>query len=72
MSNPINPTQPKDQRPVLRTEIPGPQSRALRSREDALVAPGLQSYAVRAGIVRPDPAQPPPDGALPSSEDRFD
>src|SRR4051812_45366825 len=47
----INPTQPKDQRPVLRTPIPGPKSRALRAREDELVAPGLQSYAVRAGIA---------------------
>jgi 4-aminobutyrate aminotransferase/(S)-3-amino-2-methylpropionate transaminase len=52
MSNPpINPTQPKDQRPVLRTPVPGPKSRALRAREDELVAPGLQSYAVRAGIA---------------------
>jgi 4-aminobutyrate aminotransferase/(S)-3-amino-2-methylpropionate transaminase len=52
MSKPaINPTQPKDQRPSLRTPIPGPKSRALRAREDELVAPGLQSYAVRAGIA---------------------
>ena len=47
----VNPSQPKDQRAVLRTEIPGPGSRAWRSREDAHMAPGLQGYAVMAGIV---------------------
>jgi len=46
-----NPTQPKDQRANIRTAVPGPESRALRAREDAHAAPGLQSYAVMAGIV---------------------
>jgi 4-aminobutyrate aminotransferase-like enzyme len=41
----------KSQRAVLRTPIPGPASRALRAREDAHVAPGLQSYAVTSGIA---------------------
>jgi 4-aminobutyrate aminotransferase-like enzyme len=43
--------QPKDQRAELKTAIPGPESRALRAREDAHMAPGLQGYAVSAGIV---------------------
>ncbi|MES1172575.1 MAG: aspartate aminotransferase family protein [Bacteroidota bacterium] len=47
----INPSQPKAQRPDLRTAIPGPASQALRAREDAHMAPGLQGYAVMAGIV---------------------
>ena len=50
-SAPINPSQPKDQKAVLRTPLPGPKSAALRQREDELAAPGLQSYAVRAGIA---------------------
>jgi 4-aminobutyrate aminotransferase-like enzyme len=41
----------KDQRAEIRTPIPGPESRALRAREDAHMAPGLQGYAVMAGIV---------------------
>ena len=48
---PRNPSQPKDQRPVLKTAIPGPRSRELRAREDAHIAPGLQGYAVMAGIA---------------------
>lgn len=40
-----------DQRPSLVTEIPGPQSRAWRAREERHIAPGLQSYAVTSGIV---------------------
>ena len=47
----VNPTQPKDQRVAQRTEIPGPASRSLRAREDAHMAPGLQGYAVMAGIA---------------------
>lgn len=43
--------QPHDQRPHLVTGIPGPNSRAMREREDALIAPGLQAYAVTSGIV---------------------
>lgn len=37
--------------PTLRTPIPGPKSQALRKREDAFVAPGLQRFALMAGIV---------------------
>jgi 4-aminobutyrate aminotransferase-like enzyme len=47
----MNPTQPRDQRPVLATAIPGPRSRALRAREDEHLAPGAQGYALMAGIV---------------------
>jgi 4-aminobutyrate aminotransferase/(S)-3-amino-2-methylpropionate transaminase len=47
----MNDSQPKDQRAALRTPIPGPESRALRAREDAHAAPGLQNYGVLAGIV---------------------
>jgi 4-aminobutyrate aminotransferase-like enzyme len=47
----MNPSQPKDQRAAIRTEVPGPASRALRAREDAHAAPGLQGYAVMAGIA---------------------
>src|SRR3954449_1839640 len=46
----VNGSQPKNQQASLRTEVPGPQSRALRAREDAHAAPGLQGYAVMAGI----------------------
>jgi 4-aminobutyrate aminotransferase-like enzyme len=41
----------KAQRVRLVTPIPGPKSRALRAREDAHLAPGLQGYAVMAGIA---------------------
>src|SRR6476659_1391785 len=44
-------SQPKNQQAQIKTEVPGPTSRALRAREDAHVAPGLQGYAVMAGIV---------------------
>lgn len=37
--------------PRIAGEVPGPKSRALRAREDELLAPGLQGYAVRAGIA---------------------
>src|SRR4029077_3386289 len=47
----MNDAQPKDQHAYIRTPVPGPQSRALRAREDAHMAPGLQGYAVMAGIV---------------------
>ena len=43
--------QPKNQNAALRTAMPGPQSAALRAREDAHVAPGPQGYALMAGIV---------------------
>ena len=45
------PSHPPDQRPHLVTAIPGPRSRALREREDAHIAPGIQGYAVMAGIA---------------------
>ena len=47
----MNPSQPKNQKAAVKTEVPGPASRALRAREDAHMAPGLQGYAVAAGIV---------------------
>src|SRR5438309_4020797 len=50
----MNPSQPKDQKAVIRTAIPGPKSAALRAREDAHMAPGMQGYAVMAGIVVDD------------------
>ena len=47
----INPSQPKDQKIHLKTVVPGPKSRALRKDEDTTVAPGLQGYALMAGIA---------------------
>jgi len=47
----INPTQPKNQKTELKTAIPGPKSRAYREREDQLLAPGLQGFALMAGIT---------------------
>src|SRR5271165_2107526 len=41
----------RDQRVRLRTKIPGPRSTALRTREDAHMAPGLQGYATSSGIA---------------------
>jgi 4-aminobutyrate aminotransferase/(S)-3-amino-2-methylpropionate transaminase len=40
-----------DRKVDLRTEIPGPRSRELRRAEDEVLAPGLQNYALLAGIV---------------------
>lgn len=54
MSALVNPSQPKNQRPALRGAVPGPKSQALRGREDAHMAPGLQGYAVMAGIAVQD------------------
>jgi 4-aminobutyrate aminotransferase/(S)-3-amino-2-methylpropionate transaminase len=45
------PSHPADQRPDLVTAVPGPRSAALRAREDAHLAPGVQGYAVMAGIA---------------------
>src|SRR5580693_1629821 len=45
------PSHPPNQRAHLETIVPGPRSAALRTREDAYIAPGLQGYAVMAGIV---------------------
>ena len=50
-SKAINPTQPKRQLPVLQGPVPGPNSKALRAREDQHMAPGLQGYAVMSGVV---------------------
>src|SRR5579859_3266242 len=44
-------SHPKDQKVHLKVLPPGPRSRALREREDAHLAPGLQGYAIMAGIV---------------------
>jgi 4-aminobutyrate aminotransferase-like enzyme len=41
----------RDQRVHLQTAIPGPKSAALRAREDAHIAPGLQGYAVMSGVA---------------------
>ncbi len=46
-----NPSQPKNQKPKVQTEIPGPKSRAIRAREEKHLAPGLQRFALMAGIV---------------------
>jgi 4-aminobutyrate aminotransferase / (S)-3-amino-2-methylpropionate transaminase / 5-aminovalerate transaminase len=43
--------QPRNQTPRLATTIPGPRSAALRAREDQHLAPGVQGYAVLAGIA---------------------
>ncbi len=43
--------QPKGQKPSLRGPIPGPKSQAIRAREDQNLAPGLQGFALMAGIV---------------------
>jgi 4-aminobutyrate aminotransferase / (S)-3-amino-2-methylpropionate transaminase / 5-aminovalerate transaminase len=50
----MNSSQPKNQKAKIVTAIPGPESRALRAREDQHIAPGLQGYAVMAGIVVED------------------
>lgn len=44
-------SQPKNQKPELKTAIPGPKSQALRQKEDKNLAPGLQGFALMAGIV---------------------
>src|ERR1700759_4174469 len=43
--------QPANQTRHLGTAIPGPQSQALRAREDEHLAPGAQGYALMAGVV---------------------
>jgi 4-aminobutyrate aminotransferase-like enzyme len=47
----MNQSQPKNQKPFVVTPIPGPKSKALRAREDQHLAPGLQGYALMAGIA---------------------
>jgi 4-aminobutyrate aminotransferase/(S)-3-amino-2-methylpropionate transaminase len=46
-----SPSHPANQKPCLRTAVPGPKSLDLRKREDLLIAPGLQGYALMAGIA---------------------
>jgi 4-aminobutyrate aminotransferase / (S)-3-amino-2-methylpropionate transaminase / 5-aminovalerate transaminase len=41
----------RDQKVHLRTVVPGPESRALFAREQEHMAPGLQGYALMAGIA---------------------
>jgi 4-aminobutyrate aminotransferase-like enzyme len=43
--------QPQQQKPLIKTAIPGPLSMALRRREDEHLAPGLQNFALLAGIA---------------------
>ncbi len=43
--------QPRNQKPSIKTAVPGPQSKALRGREDQHLAPGLQRFALLAGIA---------------------
>lgn len=47
----MNTSQPKDQRPRLQTAIHGPESRALRAREEVNLAPGSQGYAISSGLA---------------------
>ncbi len=47
----MNPSQPKNQKVELKTEVPGPKSREYRTREDQYLAPGLQGFALMAGIT---------------------
>ncbi len=42
---------PVDQKPRLKTSVPGPKSRTLYAREQKHLAPGLQRFAQMAGIV---------------------
>jgi 4-aminobutyrate aminotransferase-like enzyme len=49
MNKPIH--QPRNQRPLIKTAIPGPHSQELRKREDEHLAPGLQNFALLAGIA---------------------
>jgi 4-aminobutyrate aminotransferase / (S)-3-amino-2-methylpropionate transaminase / 5-aminovalerate transaminase len=45
------PSHPPNQGAHIETAVPGPRSTELRRREEAHIAPGLQGYAVMAGIV---------------------
>src|SRR4051812_27602370 len=49
MPKPIQ--QPQNQKPSIKTAIPGPLSEALREREEQHLAPGLQGFALMAGIA---------------------
>jgi 4-aminobutyrate aminotransferase/(S)-3-amino-2-methylpropionate transaminase len=41
----------RDQKPLLRTEIPGPKSQALVAQEAPFLAPGIQSISTLSGIA---------------------
>ncbi len=43
--------QPKNQKAEIKTAVPGPKSRAIREKEEMHLAPGLQGFALMAGIV---------------------
>lgn len=44
-------SQPENQKAQINTQIPGPKSQALRKEEEVHLAPGLQRFALMAGIV---------------------
>ena len=44
-------SQPRNQKINLKTEVPGPRSRMLREKENKYLAPGLQNFAIMAGIA---------------------
>ncbi len=52
MRKPIQ--QPRNQKAHIVTSVPGPRSRALREREEKHLAPGLQGFALMAGIAIED------------------
>lgn len=43
--------QPENQKSEIKTSIPGPKSQAARAQEELHLAPGLQRFALMAGIV---------------------
>jgi 4-aminobutyrate aminotransferase-like enzyme len=51
MESTRKPSHPAHQKANLVTSIPGPKSQAIRAREDQHLAPGLQGFALMAGIV---------------------
>lgn len=44
-------SQPKNQKPFIRTEIPGEKSKNLRADENHFIADGLQGFALMSGIA---------------------
>ena len=44
-------SQPTNQKPEIKTKVPGPKSIEIRTREEKHLAPGLQGFALMAGIV---------------------
>jgi 4-aminobutyrate aminotransferase / (S)-3-amino-2-methylpropionate transaminase / 5-aminovalerate transaminase len=44
-------SQPRDQKPLVKTEIPGPRSRALVAEEAPFLAPGIQSISTLSGLA---------------------